>query len=286
MGAALDPATAAEPRRLRALARRQAQAQAQAQELELELELEILKKAVAVLSRTQTPRAATVSSPPNVGIAPCGGSARCSGCRPVGIVRGKRSSSGRWTSKRRLGKQPCSRPWGSTSAVMAPAGRKSRRVKKGTPWAASACARPCAAGACMRRDPRPAPRVRPTPPTSRAAPPTGYWTSPSRPRPTRSGSATPRICRWRTASGPIRALSRTGAPSTSWAGTWGPPCRKNWSPRPCRAPFLPNRPPQASSSTPTAAASTAATPTGNACTATPARQRGRALAEPPPRVLR
>ena len=31
----------------------------------------------------------------------------------------------------------------------------------------------------MRRDPRPASRARPTPPTGRAAPPTGYRTSPS-----------------------------------------------------------------------------------------------------------
>ena len=43
LGAALDPATAAELRQLRALARRQAQ------------ELEILKKAIAIFSQTETP---------------------------------------------------------------------------------------------------------------------------------------------------------------------------------------------------------------------------------------
>ena len=43
LGAALDPATAAELRQLRALARRQAQ------------ELEILKKAIAIFSVTPTP---------------------------------------------------------------------------------------------------------------------------------------------------------------------------------------------------------------------------------------
>ena len=43
LGAVLDPATAAELRQLRALARRQAQ------------ELEILKKAIAILSATETP---------------------------------------------------------------------------------------------------------------------------------------------------------------------------------------------------------------------------------------
>ena len=43
LGAALDPATAAELRQLRALARRQAQ------------ELDILKKAIAIFSQTETP---------------------------------------------------------------------------------------------------------------------------------------------------------------------------------------------------------------------------------------
>ena len=94
LGSALDPDTAAEPRQLRALARRQPQ------------ELDILKRAIAIFSVTQTPLAATASSPPNVDIATCGGSAKCSGCRPVGIMRGKRGSSGRWTSKRRLGERP------------------------------------------------------------------------------------------------------------------------------------------------------------------------------------
>ena len=89
LGAAPDPATAAELRQLRALPRRQAQ------------ELDILKKAIAskrlkrVISQTLDQRVATASSPPNVVITPCGGSARCSGCRPVGIMRGKRDSSGR-----------------------------------------------------------------------------------------------------------------------------------------------------------------------------------------------
>ena len=49
MGSTLDPDTAAELRRLRALARQQEQEQ------ELELELEILKKAIAIFSVTQTP---------------------------------------------------------------------------------------------------------------------------------------------------------------------------------------------------------------------------------------
>ena len=43
LGATLDPATAAELRQLRALARRQAQ------------ELDILKKAIAIFSQTETP---------------------------------------------------------------------------------------------------------------------------------------------------------------------------------------------------------------------------------------
>ena len=83
LGTALDPDTAAELRQLRALARRQAQ------------ELDILKKAIAIFSQTETPWAATASSPPSAATTRCGGSARYSGCRPVGIMRGKRSSSGR-----------------------------------------------------------------------------------------------------------------------------------------------------------------------------------------------
>ena len=89
LGAALDPTTAAELRQLRALARRLAQ------------ELDILNKAVAskrlrrVISQTPDQWAAIASSPPSAATTRCGGSAPCSGCRPVGIMRGKRGSSGR-----------------------------------------------------------------------------------------------------------------------------------------------------------------------------------------------
>ncbi|WP_310393801.1 IS3 family transposase [Hymenobacter sp.] len=62
--------------------------------------------------------------------------------------------------------------------------------QKGHRWAASACARPCAGGACTRFSPRPSPRARPTLPTACAAPPTDCSTSPSRLRPTGSGSRT------------------------------------------------------------------------------------------------
>jgi len=65
-----------------------------------------------------------------------------------------------------------------------------------------------------------------------------------------------------------RPNAGSGHLNTSWVGTWGPRCRKNWSPRPYSGPFLPNHLPRTLSSTPTAAASTAATLTAPSCTGT------------------
>ena len=104
---------------------------------------------------------------------------------------------------------------------------------------------------------------------------------PHPPRPTGSGSATSRICRWPTAPGPTCAPFRTCAASTWWAGTCGPTCPKSWSPAPCSGLFWPNGPPPAWSSTPTGAGSTGQRLQGPA-----ARGPGPALAQPPRRLLR
>ena len=86
--------------------------------------------------------------------------------------------------------------------------------KKGAGWAASTCARPCAAGACAR-NPRPPRRAPPTLPTGYAAPPTGCWTSLGPSEPTRFRSTEARICHWRATSGPTDTPSRTWASSAS-----------------------------------------------------------------------
>ena len=104
-------------------------------------------------------------------------------------------------SNRPLGKRRWSRFLAAISAATARAGSKSPCAEKATASVASACAPPCAAGACTPCNPRrsrPAPPIRPT---GCGAPPTGCLTSPSPPRPTRSGSATSRTCRWPTATG-------------------------------------------------------------------------------------
>ena len=137
------------------------------------------------------------------------------------------------------------------------------RARRGPPAPAHSHAPP---GACARSNPRHSPHARPTPRTACAAPPTGYLTNPSPAGPTRSGYPTARTCPWPMAPGPICVPSRTGAPSTRWAGTWGPPCRKGWSPRPYSGSFSPSRPPRTLSFTRTAvvpgrAASIATTPT-------------------------
>jgi hypothetical protein len=109
----------------------------------------------------------------------------------------------------------------------------------------------------------PAPPIRPT---GCAAPRTGYSTSPSRRKLTRSGSAISPICRWPTATGLICARTRTWSASVWWAGTSWPPCRRSWLRPPCSALSGPSRPHRTYWSTPTTAGSTAATGTASCST--------------------
>ena len=80
-------------------------------------------------------------------------------------------------------------------------------------------------------------------------------------------------CRWPTATGsypvgPTSAPFRTWSANRCWAGRWGRPCRKNWSPRPYNAPFGLSRLPQAWWSTRTAGDNIAVTPTALCSTTT------------------
>ena len=188
-------------------------------------------------------------------------------------MRGNERKNKWVASNRLLGKRRWSRSSAAISAATARAGCRSPCAEKDTASVASACARPCAAGACTRCNPRlsrPAPPIRPT---GCAAPPTGCSISPSPPRPTGSESAISRICRLPTASGLICAPIRIWSASRWSAGTRWPRCPKNWSPGLYSVLFERNRRRRACSCILTAvvpgrAGSTAATPTANCFTTT------------------
>ena len=109
---------------------------------------------------------------------------------------GNRASNRPWQKTRRVGKPHRLRFLASTNAAMLLVGYRWPCGKKATGWAANACARPCAAGACTRYSPKLSPRARPIRPIACVAPPTGCSTSPNPPKQTTCGSATLPICRW------------------------------------------------------------------------------------------
>ena len=151
LGAALDSAMATELRQLRAANRRQA--------------LEILKKAITnnrfkrVILQTPEQRAATALSMPSTATIPCDDFARCPACQPADFALGNEASNGRWGAHHRPGKRRWLSYSGCIHAARAPTGCRWPCARKATRWAASACARPCAAGACAPCKPRPTPRA-------------------------------------------------------------------------------------------------------------------------------